>query len=211
MTLRSTSSSVLEEFGRLMQQKEELKKVAQVMAAPLGDDEKAKLQQALAALTKMPAQGPMMEHWMQRLKGQADPYLKQVHDALAQRYQLWADGKDAAEVGAIPLPLAPQKDNMAAQPPMPTTASVKQADQKAYDVTGKEDIVHEAHPNKAMVSGDLVENLNQQQDADLSVAQKSAVLKALYKLAKKLQAEKNDAAYKMVKETFMDLSKSLKK
>lgn len=223
--MRSTDSAVLQEFGRIMQEKEELKKVAQVAAAPLSEEEKAKLQHALAEFTKNPANGPGMEKWINRLKGQADPYLKQVHDALAERYSLWAQGKEGKEVGAIPLPMGQQPAQMAKQPAAaPPVAAVpparaalsareKTADQKAYDVTGKEDMVAEAHPGKAMVEGELVENLNQQQAADKAVAEKSAknILIALYKLAKRLKAENNEKAYALVKETFLDLSKSLKK
>jgi len=221
--MRSTDSAVLQEFGRLMEEKDALKKVAQVV--PLSDEEKAKLQHALAGLMQMPSNGPAMEKWVNRLKGQTDPYLKQVHDALAQRYSLWSQGKDAKEVGAVPLPMAPQPDQMAkhptsgqpvaAVPPARAALSVREktADGKEYGVTPKEDLVHEAHPKSALVSGDVVENLNEQQDADLAVAEKSAkdILLALYKLAKRLQAEKNDKAYALVKDTFLELSKSLKK
>lgn len=222
--MKSTDSAVLEEFGRIMQEKEAMTKIAQAVA-PLSEDDKAKLQRALAEFVKSPSNGPGMEKWINRLKGQTDPYLKSVHDALAQRYQLWAAGKDSKEVGAVALPGAPQPNNMATQPqPGAPVAAVpparaalstrqKTADGKAYDVTGKEDIVNEAHPGKAMVEGELVENLNQQQDADKAVAEKSAknVLIALYKLAKRLKAEKNEKAYALVKETFLDLSKSFKK
>lgn len=210
--MRSTDSAVLQEFGRLMQEKEQLKKVAQV-AAPLSDDEKIKLQHALAEFTKAPSNGGAMEKWIARLNGQTDPYLKQVHDALSQRWSLWSQGKDSKEVASIPLPAFPTQ--APAMPPTHAALSIRQklADQKAYDVTGKEDIVHEAHPQSAKVEGDTVENLNEQQDADLAIADKSAknVLIALYKLAKSLKAEKNDKAYALVKETFLDLSKSLKK
>lgn len=92
-------------------------------------------------------------------------------------------------------------------------ASVKTAEQKSYDVTGKEDLVHEAHPQTAKVNDEVVENIAEQQRADREVAEKSAkgILVALYKLAKRLKAEKNTKAYSLVKETFLDLSKSLKK
>lgn len=301
--MRSTDSAVLQEFGRIMQEKDQLKKVAQTTAAPLSDDEKAKLQQALAGFAKMPSNGPGMERWINRLKGQTDPYLKQVHDALVQRHQLWQAGKGSDEVAKVPLPAAPpakvaqvkappvnqaveaytsklrelqarattpnpnhdpklmisrrelahlaqlgravspqvaQQANGplleydAGRDPKPVLLGLKTheeaaavphnnraalsirekvAEQKAYDVTGKEDIVHEAHPQTAKVNGDVVENLNEQQDADLAVAEKSAksILIALYKLAKRLKAEKNAKAYTLVKETFLELSKSLRK
>ena len=222
--MRFEDSAVLQEFGRIMQEKEELKKVAQA-TAPLSEDEKAKLQHTLAELQKAPSNGPAMEKWLKRLQGQADPYLKSVHDALAQRYALWQQGKEAAEIGAVPFPGAPQPDGVAAKPaPGAPVAAVpparaalsqreKTAEQKAYDVTGKEDMVAEAHPGTATVEGEVVENLNQQQAADKAVAEKSAknVLVALYKLAKRLQAEQNEKAYALVKETFLDISKSLKK
>jgi hypothetical protein len=219
-------SEILREFGRLMEEKDGLKKVAQVVQ-PLSEEEKGKLQHFLGELQKMPANGPGMERWMNRLKGQMDPYLKSVHESLAQRYSLWSQGKDASELAQIPLPLSGQgmAQNPAAPAPvagnpgMPKGADVieaneKTAEQKAYDVTGKEDIVNTAHPHPAKVCGDeLVENLNEQQKADKEVAEKSAkdVLVALYKLAKRLKAEKNDEAYELVKKTFLDISSSLKK
>lgn len=222
--MRSTDSAVLQEFGRLMEKKDGLKKVAQA-AAPLTDQEKARLQNALGEFMKMPSNGPGMEKWINRLKEQTDPYLKQVHDALAERYKLWAQGKDAQEIGAVPLPGVTQPSQKAKVPApgapiaavTPARAALstreKVAEQKAYDVSGKEDMVQEAHPNKAMVEGELVENLNEQQDADKAVAEKSAksILVALYKLAKRLKAENNKKAYALVKDTFLDLSKSLKK
>lgn len=302
--MRSTDSAVLQEFGRIMQEKDELKKVAQT-AAPLSDDEKEKLRHTLAGLAAAPSNGPAMERWISRLRGQIEPYLKQVHDALAERYRLWSAGKSAAEIAAVPLPASPTKVaqvkgpaspadaafeaytnklielQVRAQKPNPnhdpalmisrrelehlaqlgravnpdiakqatgplleydagrdpkpvllgmktheeasmphrTVASAtlsiheKVAEQKSYDVTGKEDIVHEAHPQTAKVNGEVVENLNEQQRADLAVAEKSAknILVALYKLAKRLRSEKNTKAYSLVKECFLELSKSLKK
>lgn len=90
--------------------------------------------------------------------------------------------------------------------------NTKTADQKAYDVLPKENIIHEAHPKPALVNGDLVETVEEQQEADLEVAQKtaSAVLIELYKLAKQLQAEKNMEAYTLVKAAFLDISKDVK-
>ena len=215
-------SEILQEFGRIMQERDGLKKVAQAVN-PLNDDEKKKLQHFLGELQKSPSNGPGMERWMHRLKGQAEPYLASVHQALAQRYSLWSQGKDAAEISAVPLPAsAPAVAATPAPvaPVPPRTAAISQraktADQKSYDVTAKEDMIHAAHPKPAKVCGDeLVENKNEQQAADLAVARKSAQLKsvlvALYKLAKRLEAEKNEEAYSLVKETFLSLSKSLKK
>jgi hypothetical protein len=211
-------SAILQEFGRIMQAKDELKKTAQLApVVPLTDDEKAKLQHFLGELQKTPSNGPGMEKWLARLRGQEDSYLKAVHDALAQRHALWAMGKDAQELTAVPLPTAhyAQKPLEQIQPLQHNSAAnvtTKTAEPKCYDVTGKEDLVHEAHPQTAYVETDVVENGNEQQTADLEIAQKSAkeVLVVLYKLAKKLQAEKNDEAYKLVKDAFFEISGFLK-
>lgn len=220
--MKSTDSAVLAEFGRIMSEKEGLKKIAQV--APLSQEEFGALQRTLTDLTKNPANGPTMEKWINRLKGQTDPFLNAVHTALVNRYQLWSEGKDNAAISSILLPSPANAPQMAGKPAGQPIAAIPQnhaslnsnkkvAEQKAYDVTGKEDMVAKAHPGTAMVEGDVVENNNEQQDADLAVAEKSAkaVLLALYKLAKRLKAENNEKAYALVKETFLDLSKSFKK
>lgn len=212
-------SEVLKDFGRILQEKDQLKKIAQVVVLPLSEQEKLKLQAFLGQLAQQPSNGPGMEKWINRLKGQSDPYQKEVLDALSARYQLWARGKDATEVSAIPLPGLNQQ-NVATQPlgpenvATPHRASLSGHGKTAqeYGVGVKEDIVDKAHPKSAVVSGDVVENLNEQQDADKEVAEKSAsVLVALYKLAKTLQADKNETAYKIVKAACLDIAKTLKK
>ena len=106
---------------------------------------------------------------------------------------------------------AETQNKEAAVPSMSLNAKIA-AEGKHYDVTPKEDLVHEAHPQTAKVSGDTVENLNEQQKADLEVAQKSAkeVLTELYKMAKQLKAEGKDEAYELVKGTIVDIAKELK-
>ncbi len=214
-------SEILKEFGRLMNEKDGLTKVAQIVT-PLTDEEKGKLQHFLGELQKMPSNGPGMEKWIVRLKGQVDPYLNAVHNALSNRYALWSQGKDAQELSSILIP-NPQEgvaNAPVAPSPMPAKGasvievSEKTADAKAYDVTGKEDLVDTAHPKPALVCGDeLVENANEQQDADKEVAEKSAktILTGLYKLAKRLKAEGNTEAYELVKDTFKQITSSLKK
>lgn len=94
-----------------------------------------------------------------------------------------------------------------------TEQTAKVASGKEYDVGPKEDLVQKAHPHSAKVEGDTVENLNEQQKADLAVANKQAaakVLTALYDLTKKLYAEKNVKAAELVKETFLSISKNIK-
>lgn len=289
-------SDVLKEYSRIIQERDGLVKVAQTAPTPEFAD-LDKLNYFLASLQLQPSNGPGMEKWINRLKGQADPYLKAVYNALVARYTLWARGKDAKEVGSIPLPPLPakkaqvspvktpatdkptfaqvmayamknlrgqkdpavfaqklaeakklagndvealkkldmmdmayQKARVAVQdyaklfmpavekmtPSFQKTQSfnidVKTAEQKAYDVSPKEDITNTAHPKPAFVEGDLVENGNEQYAADKAIAEKSAkeILKELYKMAKQLKAENNIKAYKLVKETFLDLSKGLK-
>jgi hypothetical protein len=218
-------SEVLREYARIMQEKDGLTKIAQAVV-PLTEDEKTKLHNFLAELVKAPANGPGMERWMMRLKGTQDPYFKSVHDALAQRYSLWAQGKDSTEISTVPLPTQSQPDNMAEQPvpsspvasaPGPVRAALSQraktAEQKCYEVTLKEDMIQKAHPVPAKTCGDeLVENKNEQQEADLAVAEKSAqIVKALYKLAKRLRVEKNDEAYKLVKDACLEIAKTIKR
>ena len=213
--MKSTDSAVLQEFGRIMQEKDELKKVAQ-MAAPAAAD------QVWAAAMQ---HGPNTSAWKKAKQMFAGDKPKMDLMNKADYVYINESENDAQAWKKVFQPAAPAMAGQpkaapsAAAPPGQArvgtvlSANEKTAEQKAYDVTGKEDMVAEAHPGKAMVEGELVENLNQQQDADLGVAQKSAkqILTALYKLAKRLQAEKNDKAYALVKETFLELSKSLKK
>ena len=216
--MRSTDSAVLQEFGRIMEEKEGLKKVAQ--AAGLTPEQQA----AWAKI--MQGHGPGTKAWKEAaelLKGN-----KAYSDLMAQAQQIYFGDESANDAMAWKKHLegAQQSPAMATQPapaPAPSGAvpparaslSVREktAEGKSYDVTGKEDMVQEAHPGKAMVEGELVENLNEQHAADKAVAEKSAknILVALYKLAKRLKTENNEKAYKLVKETFLDLSKSFKK
>lgn len=218
-------SEILREFGRLMEEKDGLTKIAQAA------------QPDLAKLQKDIAESPNNQYALQRALQVLHPLKDDAKwaptfAALDQRRVAQEAGKDAHEVNAIAVPL-PALDGMASQPPAaPSSAPIaaqpaapskdasvvevyeKTADAKSYDVTGKEDIVDEAHPKPAKVCGDeLVENLNEQQDADEAVATKSAkeVLVALYKLAQRLKAEDNEEAFDLVKKTFLDISGSLKK
>jgi hypothetical protein len=216
--MRSTDSAVLQEFGRILQEKEGLKKSAQV-AAPLSPEQQA------AWARVMQGHGPGTKAW-----NNAEALLKSnpaYAELMAKAKDVYFNGSEndamawkklldgAAQSPQMAKQPAPAPAPIAAVPPARAALSAREktADQKAYDVTGKEDMVAEAHPGKAMVEGELVENLNQQQDADKAVAEKSAknILVALYKLAKRLKAENNERAYALVKETFLDLSKSLKK
>lgn len=210
-------SEVLREFGRIISEKNGLTKTAQVApTATLAEDEKEKLQHFLTSLQTAPSNGPGMKRWMDRLNGQQDPYLQAVHNTLAQRYQLWSLGKEGAEIATVPFPTsAPQQ---MAQAPTPIHTSelkrnTKTAEEKLYDLAGNEDMVQEAHPVSAKVNGDTVENLNEQQAADTQVAEKSAkeILKALYKLANQLKADKQEVAFGYVKRAFLDIAKTLKK
>lgn len=231
--LRWTESDVLEEFGRIMTEQDGLKKVAQVAA--LSPEEFEKLQADVVRLQQQPKLGQTMEYWIGRLRGQTEPGLKMLHDNLSKRYELYLKDAPAAQINAVPLTSAPAT---ATQTPMPepkvmpvsapvrkaevegeqtekTAAVDKTAEEKKYEVQPDSDMVGTAHPGKAMVNGDLVENLEQQQAADLAVARKSAkvkeVLAELYKMAKKLQAEKNDVAYELVKKAFQEIAATLKK
>lgn len=208
--MKSTDSAVLQELGRILQERDGLKKVAQ-QAPGAGD-------QIWANAVK---HGPNTSAWKQAKEMfAADPAKTELlnkaeyvyfnnseNDANAWR-KVFEQSPAMAKQPAPGMPIASMPPAHAA-----LSSRDKTADQKAYDVTGKEDIVNEAHPGKAMVETELVENLNQQQDADKAVAEKSAknVLIALYKLAKRLKAENNEKAYALVKETFLDLSKSFKK
>ena len=208
-------SETLREFGRIMSEKG-ITKTAQVApTATLAEDEKEKLQHFLTSLQTAPSNGPGMKRWMDRLNGQQDPYLKAVHDTLAQRYQLWSLGKEGAEIATVPFPsAAPQ---MAQAPAAVHTSELKSntktAEEKKYDLAGNEDMVQEAHPKTALVNGDVVENIAEQQEADVQVAEKSAkeILKALYKLAGQLKADKQEEAFGYVKAAFLDIAKTLKK
>lgn len=207
--MRSIDSAVLQEFGRIMQEKDGLTKVAQV--APLNPEQQAawaKVMQGHGPGTKawnnaesLLRSNPAFAELMAKAK---DVYFNgSENDAMA-----WKKILEGAHQAPAPMPAPAIPSAHAA-----LSAREKTADQKAYDVTPKEDMVSEAHPGKAMVEGELVENLNEQQAADKAVAEKSAkaILFALYKLAKRLKAENNEKAYALVKETFLDLSKSLKK
>lgn len=213
--MRSTDSAVLAEFGRILEEKEGLKKIAQ--SAPGASE------QVWANAMK---HGPNTTAWKQAKEMFAGDAAKKALLDKAE-YVYFNDSENDANAWKKVFEQAPaaQPPAMATQPapgtPVaaapPATASAKTttktAEEKKYDVSGKEDLVNEAHPGKAMVEGEVVENLNQQQDADKAVAEKSAktILVALYKLAKRLKAENNEKAYALVKETFLDLSKSFKK
>lgn len=230
--MKSNQSSVLQEFGRIMEEKDGLRKNAQALPPP-----------AWAPGTSMPGaeqmlSGPKPPAWeklfadLESARGNPKA-LEAVQGHLqSMNYPASEQGYYDQALQLLQRSMAPanlQADARAKQHPSTDGAQVakaptmhknqslsardKTAEQKTYDVTPKEDLVHEAHPVSAKVSGDVVENLNEQQDADLAVAEKSAkdVLKALYKLAKELQVEGNETAYKMVKETFLDISKTIKK
>jgi hypothetical protein len=234
--MRSTDSAVLQEFGRIMQEKDELKKVAQVNPDAFEAYKNKLLDLQLRAQKPNPNHDPRLmiskrdlEQLVQLGRAVSQDFAQQAMGVLAE-YDAGRDPKpvllglktheELAKVPRTPnTPRMPDRmQNNVVKAPIPSTRAAlstreKTADQKAYDVTGKEDIVQQAHPKTSIVSGDVVENLNEQQDADLLVAEKSAknVLLALYKLAKRLRAEKNEKAYVLVKETFLELSKSLKK
>lgn len=210
--MKSIDSAVLAEFGRIMGEKDELKKVAQL--APNASD------QAWANAMK---HGPNTSAWNQAKamfandKGKLDLLNKAEYvyfNESENDANAWKKVFEQSQPAMAKQP-APAAPPVAAVPPARAALSIheKTAEQKAYDVTGKEDMVQEAHPTSAKVEGETVENLNEQQKADKAVAEKSAknVLVALYKLAKRLKAEKNEKAYALVKETFLDLSKSFKK
>lgn len=183
-----------------------------------------------------PDRAKVMEYVMNKLKHQKDPkmfaqelanakkmagpdaMLQQKLDGIGMAHQKAMEA--ASEMAKL---MQPTMDDMAANPAIPEaplppktqalSARHKVADQKAYDVTPHEDMIGEAHPKPAKVCGDeLVENKNEQQDADLAVAQKSAeeagkkIVTALYKLAKKLHGEGNMEAYKLVADTFLELT-----
>ncbi len=213
-------SEILREFGRLMGEKDGLTKVAQVVPSLTPE------QQAAWAKV-LEGHGPGTKAWtnaetlLQNNKAYSDLmaqakniyFNESSNDAMAWKKHL--EGEQSNPSMAL-QPAAPRPTSGQAAPAKGASVSEtgKTAEQKAYDVTGKEDLVHEAHPNPAKTCGDeLVENLNEQQDADKEVAEKSArdVLVALYKLAKRLKSENNDEAFTLVKNTFLDISNSLKK
>jgi hypothetical protein len=90
----------------------------------------------------------------------------------------------------------------------------KTADAKLYDVFGKQNIVHDAHPQTAYVNGDVVETVEEAQKIDIGVAQKEStgkqVVAELYNMAKQLKADKNDVAYKLVRATCVEIAKLIK-
>jgi hypothetical protein len=228
--LAFNDSEILREFGRIMGEQDGLKKTAQIAQPPLSEDEKVKLQKFLADLQSNPSNGPGMERWIARLKGQPDLYLGAVHKALSDRYLLWSEGKDAQELTSVLIP-TPANEGLAAQPVAPVAqntlspkgaevveAHEKTAEGKSYQVVPEENEVLKAHPQSAYVEGELVENKDEQQKADVEVAEKDAkgkeakaILTALYKLAKKLEADGEDEAYKLVVATFKDIKNGLKK
>lgn len=210
-------SAVLREFGRIMQEKDSLVKMAQAAGPDVEKLNKEIMQSSNneAAITRaLNMLAPF----------KADPQWKPTFDAMDARRVAYQSGKSAKEVAAIPVPL-PAQNGMAKTPTSaPVVAPGKQAsdetveaiektaEQKCYDVTPKEDLIQKAHPQTAYVAGEVVENANEQQKADKEIAQKSAaVLKALYKLAKRLEAEKNNEAYKLVKAAFFEIAAPLKK
>lgn len=204
--MKSTDSAVLAEFGRIMEEKDGLKKIAQ--AAP------GAAEQAWASAMNHGPNTTAWKHAKEMFAGDA------AKKALLDKAEYVYFNESEGDANAWKKVFQQQSPAMAKQPApgtpvaaIPPVRAAKTAEEKKYDVSGKEDLVNEAHPGKAMVEGDVVENLNQQQDADKAVAEKSAknVLVALYKLAKRLKAEKNEKAYALVKETFLDLSKSFKK
>lgn len=214
-------SEVMAEYARLMTEKAEMVKEAQMAATPdatmpLSQEERQQLQAALNDLRVRPSNSKLMERWIARLQGQTEPQLQAAFNALKARHDLWQQGKDAREMAAVLLPnITAEPKNLAVKPASTEEGNVKTAEGKAYEVLPDTDIVNKAHPGKAMVNGDVVENLEQQQEADLAVARKSAkikeVLGELYKMAKKLQAEGNDKAYQLVKETALEIAQELKK
>lgn len=217
-------SDILRDFGRLMQEKDELKKTAQALpppthapgttvpnAAPVPTGAKPMMWEKLyAELEAARGDGKALEavqRNMQTLNYAANE--QGFYDDMLQKLQTYM----------TPEALAFDAKAKHKTPQMPRRAALSQhektADQKVYDVTPKEDMVQEAHPQSAKVNGDTVENLNEQQKADLEVARKSAqikkILASLYKLAKRLQAEKQEQAYQLVKETFLELSQTFRK
>ncbi len=206
--MKFNDSAILREFGRMMEEKDGLVKVAQAATGLNPQQQEAWAQvlqghgpgtkawnNAESLLKSNPAYAELMA------KASNVYFNESANDALAWKKVIDA-GQQAMANPAPAAPVAPTK-----------AASVeKTADQKCYDVTPKEDLVDLAHPQTAHVAGDVVENANEQHAADKAVAEKSAaILKALYKLAKRLQAEQNEEAYKLVKATFLEVSATLKK
>lgn len=156
--------------------------------------------------------------------------LKATNPEMAQRvkdawYAKTFSGKDNTAVKAILMgevehdPFAGITGNpgaVAVSPPiqkqLSSHQSVKTAD-KEYDAVPDSKIVLESHPGKAMVEGELVENVIQQQAADLAVAEKSATIKVLKDLAKVAAAIKDSdkEAYKLVMASARTLHAGLKK
>lgn len=220
-------SAILQEFGRIMQEKDGIKKIAQDASATA----KAELEKLYFGALQ---QTPNNEAYWNKAKQLA----QQIGDqnaltAINSAHAAYQHGdKDYAKYFATQterdafddMPIIPKEKLHVTPAPSPhvvpkvssrANAYNKTAEQKAYDVTPKEDMIAAAHPKSALVNGDVVENKSEQQKADLAVAQKSAQLKTvvagLYRLAKRLEAEKNMKAYKLVKATFLELAGDLKK
>lgn len=232
--MRFEDSEILQEFARKMKEGEELKKMAQVVQpSPLEAYSK------YLGMLQQKAQTPNPTHDPNLLIGKAQ--LQKLMD-LGR-----AVGGDVAKEAMEPMQeydagRNPKPVLLKLQPHLPTAGiypitkelgnpvppsiekeqsvegqNTKTAEQKAYDVTPKENIIHDAHPKSAIVSGDVIENVEEAQKIDLEVVNKEPsgktadmVLTELYKLAKQLKAEKNDEAYKLVKEAFLDIAKDVK-
>ena len=173
-------SVVLREFAKIAS-KEGFLKSAQMTTGPLEGarqpapaptDQHKQLvdfiNKELAGLRAMPANGPGMERIMKKLRGQTDPYLVNVLAYVKQLYTAWQSSKTGEELKQI--------TNQDPSLKMMAHASYKMAE-KEYDVMADSKILHHAHPSTAKVEGDVVENAEEQQDADLKVAQKSASYK----------------------------------
>lgn len=229
--LKFNDSPVMREFGRIMQERGSIQKIAQALpppAVPLGT--------TVPNVAPLPA-GEMPPTWhkvfanLEAARGNVKAlesmqnYLQTLNypeaeqgyydEALQKLQRYMAPESIAADFHAKQQSQhaqAPQKNPLTAKH-QSLSQREKTADQKCYDVTPDSDMVGTAHPKSAVVSGDVVENIAEQQEADLEVAQKSAkeILTALYKLAKQLQAQNNIEAYKLVKATFLDIAKTIKK
>jgi hypothetical protein len=223
--MKWNDSAVLREFGRIMQENCALKKEAQVLPPPAFAPGTTVPAPAALPTGSMPASWSKLFADLEAARGNVKALANLQQHLQTLNYPDTEQGYYDQALQKLQQYMAPAnlstdfKSRQQASVPthrrqgQALSQREKVAEEKKYDVSPKEDIVHEAHPQTAKVSGDVVENLNEQQAADLEVAQKSAkdVLTALYKLAKKLQAEKNDVAYKLVKETFLDIAKTIKK
>ena len=225
--MKTGYSNVMEEFGRLMQETDRLKKTAQAQTP-----EQQARDVTLAKLLSKPDRVTTDE--LNRLYSATNlaDYTALKGRVRAAQTALMGDTQldvkpilrgESAPVAAAPATVPKESLAPASKKPVAPvqkggaalSSRQKTAEQKLYDVTPKEDIIHTAHPKTAVVCGETVENLNEQHKADRDIAEKEPQLRktlaSLIQLTKTLKAENNLVAYKLVKATIMDLAKPLMK